>query len=81
MSGLVPGCYSCDQQAAATLPPREDVVRTAHWRVVHAFNTTLPGWLVLLPSRHVLSFTQLSPEAADERDELALALRAAYAEV
>ena len=68
MSGqdLVAGCYSCEQQGAAELPPREDVVHTDHWRVAHAFNSTLPGWLVLLPTRHVTSFTQLSPEAADE---------------
>lgn len=63
---LVPGCYPCDQQASASLPPREDVVRTAHWRVVHAFNSTLPGWLVLLPTGHLTSFSELSPEAADE---------------
>jgi diadenosine tetraphosphate (Ap4A) HIT family hydrolase len=63
---LVPGCYSCDQQAEASLPPRDDVVRTDHWRVAHAFNSTLPGWLVLLPTGHITSFTQLTPDAADE---------------
>ena len=63
---LVPGCFPCGQQAAATLPPREDVVHTDHWRVAHAFNSTLPGWLVLLPTRHVTSFRDLTPEAADE---------------
>jgi len=49
-----------------TLPPREDVVNTDHWRVAHAFNSTLPGWLVLLPTRHFATFTELTPEAADE---------------
>ena len=63
---IVPGCFPCDQQAAISLPPREDVVHTDHWRVAHAFNSTLPGWLVLLPTRHVASFTELTPEAADE---------------
>jgi diadenosine tetraphosphate (Ap4A) HIT family hydrolase len=63
---LVPGCFPCDQQAQATLSPREDVVHTDHWRVAHAFNSTLPGWLVLLPTRHITSFTELAPEAADE---------------
>ena len=63
---LVPGCYPCDRQASADLPPREAVVQTDHWRVAHAFNSTLPGWLVLLPTRHVTSFTGLTPEAADE---------------
>ena len=63
---LVPGCYSCDQQASATQPPRENILRTHHWRVCHAFNTTLPGWLVVLPTQHVTSFTGLHPEAAQE---------------
>ena len=63
---LVPGGFPCDQQAAISLPPREDVVHTDHWRVAHAFNSALPGWLVLLPTRHVASFTELTPEAADE---------------
>jgi diadenosine tetraphosphate (Ap4A) HIT family hydrolase len=63
---LVPGCFCCDQQAVASLPPRDDVVHTDHWRVAHAFNSTLPGWLVLVPTRHVTSFTDLTPRAADE---------------
>jgi diadenosine tetraphosphate (Ap4A) HIT family hydrolase len=63
---LVPGCYSCDQLATPLPPPREDVVHTEHWRVAHAFNSSLAGWLVLVPTRHVLAFTDLSPAAADE---------------
>lgn len=60
------GCYSCEHGAQASLPPRDDVVHTEHWRVAHAFNSTLPGWLVLLPTRHLASFAELTPEAADE---------------
>ena len=63
---LVPGCFSCAGQAQPSRPPREEVLHTAHWRVAHAFNSTLPGWLVLLPTRHLTSFTELTPEAADE---------------
>jgi diadenosine tetraphosphate (Ap4A) HIT family hydrolase len=63
---LVPECYACDQLAGVSAPPREDVVHTDHWRVAHAFNSTLPGWLVLVPTRHIASFTELTPEAADE---------------
>ena len=65
-SDLVPGCYPCDRAAVVDLPPRDDVVRTDHWRVAHAFNSTLPGWLVVLPTGHLASFTELTPEAADE---------------
>ncbi len=75
--GLEPGCFSCDQQAAGSLPPREDVVHTEHWRVAHAFNSTLPGWLVLLPTRHVTSFTELTPEAAAELGGLITSLSGA----
>ena len=63
---LVPACYSRDQQASSSLAPREDVVHTAHWRAAHAFNSSLASWLVLLPTRHVTAFTELTPEAAAE---------------
>jgi diadenosine tetraphosphate (Ap4A) HIT family hydrolase len=74
---LVPGCYACDQLAADPPPPREDVLSTDHWRVAHAFNSTLPGWLVLLPTRHLTSFAQLTTEAADELGGLLRGLSAA----
>jgi diadenosine tetraphosphate (Ap4A) HIT family hydrolase len=79
MSTNVPvsGCFSCDQQAAGSMPPREDVIHTDHWRVAHAFNSTLPGWLVVLPTRHIASFTELTPEAADELGGLVRRLSAA----
>jgi diadenosine tetraphosphate (Ap4A) HIT family hydrolase len=81
VEGLRQGCYSCDQQAAPTLPPREDVVHTDHWRIAHAFNSTLPGWLVVLPTRHVLSFTDLSAAAADEMGGLVRRMSAALEQV
>lgn len=74
---LKPDCFACDQQSTSDLPPREDVVHTEHWRVAHAFNSTLPGWLVLLPTRHVASFTELTPHAADELGGLVLRLSTA----
>jgi diadenosine tetraphosphate (Ap4A) HIT family hydrolase len=79
---LVPGCLSCRHQAAAAdLPPRDSVLQTEHWRVAHAFNSTLPGWLVLLPTRHITSFTELTPEAADELGGLVRRLGIALAAV
>jgi len=36
------------------------------WRVAHAFGTSLPGWLVVLPNRHVVALDELTQaEAAD----------------
>ncbi len=74
---LVSGCFACDQQGTGSLPPRDDVLHTEYWRVAHAFNSTLPGWLVLLPTRHVTSFTELTPDAADELGGLVRRLGAA----
>ena len=58
-----PGCYSCEHDAAANPPPREAACVTAYWRVVHAFNSSLPGWLVILPRRHVTALDELDDAA------------------
>ncbi len=39
---------------------------TDRWRVAHAFDTSLPGWLVVLPRRHVESMAQLTAVEAAE---------------
>jgi diadenosine tetraphosphate (Ap4A) HIT family hydrolase len=60
-----PDCYACDKEARFDgLPPRECVVFDQHWRVVHDFNTALPGWLVLLPRRHVTAVHDLTDAEA-----------------
>jgi diadenosine tetraphosphate (Ap4A) HIT family hydrolase len=52
--------------ARADLPPRDRVYVGPRWRVAHAFGTSLPGWLVVLPRRHVTALVELTPsEAAD----------------
>ena len=59
-------CYACEQALRDDLPPRERVLQTSNWRVAHAFDTALPGWLVLLPNRHITSLAQLHIDEADE---------------
>ncbi|TXS33503.1 HIT family protein [Streptomyces sp. gb1(2016)] len=60
-----PDCYACGREAEfGTLPPRERVAFDAHWRVAHAFDTALPGWLVLLPRRHVTAVHDLTDAEA-----------------
>lgn len=54
-------CFACTQDAGFdSLPPRERIAADAHWRVAHAFNSALPGWLVLLPRRHVTTIAELT---------------------
>jgi diadenosine tetraphosphate (Ap4A) HIT family hydrolase len=53
------------------------VLRTKHWRAAHAFDTGLPGWLVLLPTRHIRALDELEPEEAAELGPLLRDLSAA----
>lgn len=60
-------CYSCRQEAAGeSVALSERIVVTANWRIAHAFNTSLEGWLVLLPRRHVTAIDELSDAEAAE---------------
>jgi diadenosine tetraphosphate (Ap4A) HIT family hydrolase len=57
-------CYTCEQEALARRPPREDIAGDEHWRVAHATGSALPGWLVLVPRRHVTSVADLTDAEA-----------------
>jgi diadenosine tetraphosphate (Ap4A) HIT family hydrolase len=58
-------CYACTSSAAIdSEPDRERVVVRDGWRVAHAFDTSLPGWLVVLPLRHVLALDELTDAEA-----------------
>jgi diadenosine tetraphosphate (Ap4A) HIT family hydrolase len=59
-------CYACQwhAQAPSALPSRERVFDDGLWRVAHAFATSLAGWLVVVPRRHILSIGQLTPDEA-----------------
>ena len=59
------GCFSCDQEARFDLlPVRERISADLHWRVAHAVASALPGWLVLLPRRHVTTIADLTDAEA-----------------
>ncbi|MEW2355000.1 HIT family protein [Spirillospora sp. NPDC029432] len=59
------GCLTCEHNARIeSLPPRERVAADGHWRVAHAFGTSLPGWLVLVPRRHVTAVADLTDAEA-----------------
>jgi diadenosine tetraphosphate (Ap4A) HIT family hydrolase len=59
------------------LPRSESIVVGAHWRVAHAFNSALAGWLVVLPRRHVTALDQLAEEEIVELGPLLRRLAAA----
>jgi len=54
-------CYACaPNDSLESLPARELIGIDAYWRVAHAFDTALPGWLVLVPRRHVTAVADLT---------------------
>ncbi|MDP9794363.1 diadenosine tetraphosphate (Ap4A) HIT family hydrolase [Catenuloplanes nepalensis] len=58
-------CYVCERNGRVDeLPPRERIAVDRHWRVAHAFNSSLPGWLVLVPRRHVTTVAALTDAEA-----------------
>lgn len=60
-------CWVCDNNDRfEVLPEWERIAADEYWRVAHAIDTALPGWLVLIPRRHVTSIADLTDaEAAD----------------
>ena len=62
-------CLTCDlvrRRDAGDAPLWDNIHRTAHWDVVHSYNTSLPGWLVLVARRHVAAIDELTDEEAAE---------------
>lgn len=57
------GCYACEQ-AGPDAPLREGFVREGGWRVAHDFNTSLEGWLIVAPLRHVQALHELTEDEA-----------------
>ena len=54
-------CFNCAYETRSDLPPRENVWRVdAAWRVALAFNSSLAGWSVVIPTRHVESLDELT---------------------
>ena len=64
-------CVVCDfNERIGSLPPREEIAILGSWRVAHAFGTSLPGWLVVVPTRHVVSLHDLSTTEAAELGQI-----------
>lgn len=58
-------CYTCARNAQADqAQPWEHIAFDDLWRVAHSFNSALPGWLVLMPRRHVTAIADLTDDEA-----------------
>ena len=68
-------CKTCELVAQRDLgkaPLWDCIYRTGYWDVVHSYNSSLAGWLVLVARRHIEAIAEL---AADEALELGTLLR------
>jgi diadenosine tetraphosphate (Ap4A) HIT family hydrolase len=77
----IDGCISCAFAGHSETPQRERIHVGRGWRVAHAFGTALPGWLVLLPHRHLISLDEMTTEEAAELGPLLRAVTHALREV
>jgi diadenosine tetraphosphate (Ap4A) HIT family hydrolase len=74
-------CVSCITDADPDSSSRERVYVSSRWRVAHAFGTSVPGWLVVIPRRHVLALDELTLEESAELGPLLSDLTAALRQV
>jgi diadenosine tetraphosphate (Ap4A) HIT family hydrolase len=66
-------CHTCEltaQRDNGTAALWDSIYRSDYWDVVHAYNTSLLGWLVLVARRHVAAIDELSEAEAVEMGRL-----------
>jgi diadenosine tetraphosphate (Ap4A) HIT family hydrolase len=66
-------CQTCELVARrdrGEAPPWDAIYRSQYWDVVHSYNTSLPGWLVLVARRHMAAIDEMSDEEAVELGRL-----------
>lgn len=76
-------CLPCHNNGLepSELPPRERVYDDGFWRVAHAFNSALPGWMVVIARRHIASLAETTPAEAAALGPLLRDLSRALAQV
>ncbi|GJF30144.1 hypothetical protein KNE206_28440 [Kitasatospora sp. NE20-6] len=75
-------CYTCARTAETDgSAPRDLIGSDEYWRAAHAFGTALPGWLVLVPRRHVTAIAELTDDEAAGLGRWQVRLSRALAEV
>ena len=71
----MPACHSCERiidRDQGNAPPWDNIYRSEHWDVAHAYNSSWLGWTVLVLRRHVEAISDLS---ADEAADLGMLLQ------
>lgn len=77
-------CQTCElikRRDAGETPLWDSIYRTEYWDVAHAFNVSLPGWLVLVIRRHIAAVDEMTPHEAVELGNLIRAASIALKQV
>lgn len=62
-------CLTCElvtRRDAGEAPLWDAIYRTPFWDLVHSYNTSLPGWLVLISRRHLAAVDEMTEAEALE---------------
>lgn len=63
----MPGCVTCElirRRDEGSVPRWDQIRRTPNWDVVHAFGTSIEGWLVLVVRRHITAVADMTDNEA-----------------
>jgi len=78
-------CHICERittRDAGSAPAWDNIVRSEHWDLVHSYNSSLLGWLVLVARRHIGSTHELTMGESAELGQLIPAIsQALHAEL
>lgn len=74
-------CALVARRDAGEAPPWDRILRTDHWDLVHAFGTSLEGWLVLVTRQHRDAVADLTEAEAAELGPLLQRVSAALHDV
>ena len=61
-------CVTCEliaRRDRGEAPVWDSIRRTPGWDIVHAFGTSVEGWLVLVARRHITTVTDMSDDEAN----------------
>lgn len=63
-------CERVQQRDEGTAPLWDSIIRSDQWDVVHAYDTSLLGWIVLVPRRHMEAVDELTESEGHELADL-----------
>ena len=73
MQNFMKRCYTCEliqRRDVGDAPLWDSIYRTDYWDVVHSYNSSLPGWLVLIIHRHIAAVDEMTEDEAVELGQL-----------